>query len=33
MKKIHRATDLGSIYIADDAVKILVDLRNRESLD
>ncbi|MBJ8454301.1 hypothetical protein I6M90_21410 [Acinetobacter bereziniae] len=33
LKKIHRATDLASIYVADDAVKVLVHLRNRESLD
>lgn len=33
LKKLYRATDLASIYVSDDAVKVLVDLRQKKSLD
>lgn len=33
MRKLHRATDLASLYVSDDAANELVKLRNREALD
>ena len=33
IKKLYRATDLASIYVSDDAVKVLINLREKKSLD
>ncbi|MDH2634534.1 hypothetical protein [Acinetobacter nosocomialis] len=33
LRKLYRATDLATLYVSEEAVNVLVKLRNRESLD
>ncbi|BCA98449.1 hypothetical protein NCU84_18885 [Acinetobacter baumannii] len=33
IRKLYRATDLATLYVSEEAVNVLVKLRNREILD